>query len=291
MNDLINKIIYVNEQVKQISTLLKSVASKVDGRNKGIITRFITKTVITNDILNLCLHSINIREKSFEIIDSVKSQIFGYENMPIDYEINYMNFKIPMSQARILSTTSYLSSVWSLYDILQKACLTLIINKDMEIDEDKDKEKDKGRNKNEDIDNHLKYSLLSDKTLYKCFSFYYEFINLYKTKYHFSYFLRNCFIHNGGFVDKNTPVFSSLIFRDSFIIYDDISSRINNIIKDNFVKPDDLIIQLKNANDDIDLLFVSLLQFSFKSFLLEISCFISDDIKIMLETDDSLKTY
>ena len=52
MNDLINKIIYVNEQVKQISTLLKSVASKVDGRNKGIITRFITKTVITNDILN-----------------------------------------------------------------------------------------------------------------------------------------------------------------------------------------------------------------------------------------------
>lgn len=291
MSDLKNKIIYVNEQVKHISTLLKSVASKVDGKDNVVLTRFNSKMEETNSILDLCLNLINIREKSFEIINSVKSQTFGRENESINSEISYMNLKVPVSEARILSTTSYLSSAWSLYDVLQKACLELIIYKYFDINKDIVKGKDKGNEKGKDINNLFKNSLLSDKSPYKYFSFYYEFICFYKTNYHFSYFLRNCFIHNGGFIEKNAPIFSSLILRDSFIISSDISSKINGVINDHFVKPDDLIIQLKEANDNIDLFFVSLLQFSLKSFLIEISCFISDDVKKMLETDDSLKTY
>lgn len=254
MNEINNTISRYSISLDKLKELLR-LCPLDDHKYDQLIEIYFTKTKIISDILKTCLSIIKRRENSFKIIVNLKKHIRGNETIPIDkFLIDYQGIRISMFEASLLSTALYLSCTWSLYDSIQKILLTILKIKSPDITTSFSAEKSPFSN-------------------FSCFNFY---DLIYSNHYLLSYKFRNLFIHESGYINGKSILVNKEV-HDLFIIDDSLLKKINEIIGKELVIEGDLIKQLKNANDNIDLFFNSLLNYSIDSYITEIQCLIDDD--------------
>lgn len=266
MNNIDNVINESKKTVNSVSDLLKEIAKGADEDYKKIYGRLVSKADMVSENLDRCSGAIKIRTNSFDVISIIKRQIVGNENKELSSGVDYYNLIIPMSEARVLATTSYLSSTWSLYDLIQRTSCSLIFNYiGVESDDSK-------------VAKSLNTSKYLSNSPFADFSFYYEFRRYYESMLKFSYEMRNAFIHESGFIEGKKILMNGK-WCDAFTIDESVVNTINKRIKCKnglSVSATDLIIQLKKANDKIDLYFCSLLKFSIDFYISELKNFVDD---------------
>lgn len=251
LNDTIFKYSNLFDKIKEFFRLYHLD----DQKYNQFIDIYIDKSEKLANISKGCLFIINNRENTYKIICNLKKHILGNETEEIEkFLLNYQGIKIPMFDASVLSTTSYLSCSWSLYDSIQRIILIIIGNQIPDITHS-------FCNKNSSFSN------LSCYNLYKL---------IYSDDYIFSYKLRNFFIHEAGFINGKSILLNNKV-RDLFTINDSLLNEINDKIGKELVFKGNLIDQLKNANDNIDCFFCSLLNHSIDSYFKEILSFIDED--------------
>lgn len=272
MNNIDNVINESKKTVNSVSDLLKEIAKGSDKDYKEFYGTLVSKANIVSNNLDRCSEAIKIRSNSFDVISILKGKIIGNENEELSYGIDYYNLNIPMSEARVLATTSYLSSTWSLYDLIQRTSCSLIFdNIGVKSDDSK-------------VAKSLNTSKYLSNSPFVNFSFYYEFRRYYEPMLKFSYEMRNAFIHESGSIDGKKILMNGK-WCDAFMIDESVVNTINKRIKCKnglLISAEDLIIQLKKANDKIDLYFCSLLKFSIDFYISELKNFI-DDKKLLVK--------
>ena len=177
---------------------------------------------------------------------------------------------MPIFAARLLSIDSYLASTWSIYDRLSNVLGRLMGDAKV-------------------VDNTIAAQnpkLVEDpigqvKGCYQGFGTSELLSKLYGEPISSSYFLRNSFMHDGGMMG-NVPILSGSSAAACFELSKENAEKMNGVVAKRLCgsefgsfkfKGGDFIVQLKACHDDLDKMFVSLLEFVVGSFCAQVSLF------------------
>lgn len=183
--------------------------------------------------------------------------------------VAYGQGQAPMSVARVLAIDSYLATTWSIYDRI-----TNVVGRLMG---DESVANNPIAAQNPKIVEQFMYA---KKCCFSGFGVSEVLTNLYAETIFFSYLLRNAYMHDGG-VLEGSPILAGRSFGEAFLITQDVADLINEAIRKRSnmqlvsmcTTTDDLVIQLRICHEEIDKMFVGLLDFACESFVRQVSYF------------------
>lgn len=275
------------KEVLQISVaVLGKLRQKMHTRSSSELSQIIQKDVyntwdkralLENELKDalFLIECHDVQRASMEELKSVNECLTGNEK--IERLVNYGNGQHPLRIIRNLVVTTYLGSIWAVYDKLSNVVGRMLGGDDILKNQMlKENPKLTGNfiSPNNTSDKKKIITMMSVNSIVnQCFG---EYVAL-------SYLLRNCFIHEGGTIGK-VQIFTGETVDTAFCIDEEVAKELNRGIEESYAirnptiaRCGDLLEQLEACHKQIDKCFSGLLQFAVGSLKLQIDAFMALD--------------
>lgn len=268
MNDLGSVVQKAQSDLSAMFPALRAFSS--GSTNTMYIQRiWFTKTKLHED-LGETVKLFECRASAMKCLEGLRDNTSKLGSKPMSETILYGTVNVSIFAARLLAIDSYLASTWSIYDRLSNVLGRLMGDAKIV----------------ENTSSALSPKLVEDimgqvKGCYQGFGTNELLSKLYSESIYSSYFLRNSFMHDGGMID-NVPILSGSSAAACFELSKENAEKINNAVAKRFCgsgsglfkfTEGDFISQLKSCHDDLDKMFISLVEFVVGSFCTQVYLF------------------
>ena len=268
MSDLCSAVKQAQADLSAVHSMVRKVPSGL--ANVINIQRTWFEKARQHEALAETVKLFECRVSALKCMENLRDNASKLGSKPISETILYGTAEIPIFAARLLSIDSYLASTWSIYDRLSNVLGRLM--GDAEI---------AGNDSPTQSPKLVENLIGKAKGCYQGFGTSELLLKLYGEPIYSSYFLRNSFMHDGGMMG-NVPILSGSSAAACFELSKDNADKINRVVAKQLCssgsgsfkfKEEDFIVQLKACHDDLDKMFVSLLEFVVGSFCAQVSLF------------------
>ena len=260
MTDLKSEIEALLERLQAIERGIQNVRDKQNNtmRDKIYASWHTTIHFATTGLQNT-LSLFTVRDAAEKALLGLASSLQQYRCHPLPPIGTYGGVSVSVSDSRILAMDAYLAVCWALYDRLSNIIGSGMANKKI---------------RSKLVETFLDNDILGIKDI---------LVSLCGEEICFSYFLRNCYMHEGGMID-NTPILGGSTWTDAFEITDSVAAKLNQeigrrhkISDVTIAEQGDIIPQLQGCHARIDEMFIYLLHFMEGTLLVKIGVFAEID--------------